>query len=232
MQSVSRESCLSLRPWQEDWQPQHCTCPRMTPGVSSGLVQAPKLMTSAGSQVCRPHDPYHLPLPLPPPSPSQHNAGSKGNLQGGDTQASNERKQRPVSRLFPLKSRVRDSEGHQSPYCLTTRNSPEEQAHVCSVTSLPELPGARALTRNRPQGTSLAAWSCRWHKGRPASPAAILGRRCCLDPFGCPCCPQPLAPATSVPHSSQEGQQLPDPTHTCWPGFPLQGKPDFLHLQL
>lgn len=73
------------------------------------------------------------------------------------------------------------------------RTAPEEQARVCTVTSLPILPGD-----NRPQGTSRAAFSCHWHKRRPAPEAAVLGRRCCLGSLGLPS----LSPAPASCHLS------------------------------
>ena len=164
----SPESCLSPRPWQGDWQPQHCACPRLSrkaPSVRS--VQAPKLMTSAGSRVCRPHDPCHLPLLLPlchlPPPPSAMQpprAASKVETlkpaMGGSSH------QHPGSpRRSPGSGTVR---GISLRTVSQLRTAPEEQARVCSVTSLPILPGDRAFARNRPQGTSRAAFSCHWHK--------------------------------------------------------------------
>lgn len=66
-----------------------------------------------------------------------------------------------------------------------------------SVTSLPIFPGDGAFARNRPPGTSRAALSCCWHKGRPVPEAAILGRRCCLNPLGLPSLsPPPQAPGS------------------------------------
>ena len=65
-----------------------------------------------------------------------------------------------------------------------------------SVTSLPILSGDGAFARHRPPGTSRAALPCCWHKGRPVPEAAILGRRCCLNPLGLPSLSPTQAPGS------------------------------------
>lgn len=70
------ESCLSLCPWQEVWQLQHCDCPGLSekaPGVhpeaATGLGRPQTLMTSAQSRVRSPRPPnsaHVCPSPLPP----------------------------------------------------------------------------------------------------------------------------------------------------------------------
>lgn len=135
----------------------------------------------------------------------------------------------PASRSFLWKSGVQGRESHGSPNYLPTTSSPRRAGLGAQRDVTSRLARRGAFARNRSLGASRAALSSCWCKGQPVPEAAILGRRCCLNPLGLPSpSPRPPAPAISAPPFAQEGQQPLDPTHICWRTVPPPGKPDSL----